>query len=64
MDIRKGFCRIKLKSGLVAFGEVLEIGDEHIVFLGYNPSALGKRIPTKNIDDIEKYSEDEAPAYE
>lgn len=64
MDIQKGICRIKLKSGLVAFGEVLEVKEEYILFLGFDPSAIGKRIPIKNIVEIEKYDEDDVPAYE
>ncbi len=64
MDIQKGICRIKLKSGLIAFGEVLEVKEEYILFLGFDPSAIGKRIPIKNIVEIEKYDEDDVPAYE
>lgn len=64
MDIQKGICRIKLKSGLVAFGEVLEAKEEYIIFLGFDPSAIGNRIPIKNIVEIEKYDEDDVPAYE
>lgn len=64
MDIQKGCCRLKLKSGLIAFGEVLEIKDEFILFLGFDPSAIGRRIPIKNIVEIEKYDENDVPAYE
>jgi hypothetical protein len=64
MDIQKGTCRIKLKSGLVAFGEVLEVKEEYILFLDFDPSAIGKRIPIKSIVEIEKYDEDDVPAYE
>lgn len=64
MDIQKGICRIKLKSGLIAFGEVLEVKEEYILFLDFDPSAIGKRIPIKNIVEIEKYDEDDVPAYE
>lgn len=64
MDIQKGICRIKMKSGLVAFGEVLEVKEGHIVFLEFEPSAIGTRIQIKNIAEIEKYDEDDVPAYE
>lgn len=64
MDIQKGVCRIRLKSGLIAFGEVLEINDEFIKFHGFDPAAIGKRIPIKNIVEFEKYNEDDVPAYE
>jgi hypothetical protein len=64
MDIQKGVCRIKLKSGLIAFGEVLEVKEGHIVFLGLEPSAIGTHIQIKNIVEIEKYDEDDVPAYE
>lgn len=64
MDIQKGTCRIKLKSGLIAFGEVLEIKEEHILFLGFDPSAISERIQIKNIVEIEKYDENDVPSYE
>ena len=64
MNIQKGICRIKLASGLVAFGEVLEVKEKHILFLEFNPSATEKRIPIKNIVEIDQYGEDDVPAYE
>ena len=64
MNIQKGICRIKLKSGLIAFGEVLEVGDNHIRFLDFDPSAIGKSIPVANIVEFEPCDEDDVPAYE
>lgn len=64
MDIQKGFCRIRLKSGLIAFGEILEIHDEFIRFHGFDPTAVGKRIPIKNIEEVKRYDEDDIPVYE
>ena len=64
MNIQKGICRIKLNSGLIAFGDVLEVKEEYIVFLGYSPSAIGKRIPKRNIVEIESYDENDVPTYE
>jgi hypothetical protein len=62
--IEKGVCRIKLKSGLIAFGEILDIKENFIVFLGFSPAAIGKRIPKENIVEVMKYDEDDVPAYE
>lgn len=64
MDIKKGCCRLILNSGLVTFGEVLEIKKEHIVFVAFNPAAIGRSIPIKNIAEIESCDEDDIPAYE
>lgn len=64
MNIQKGTCRMKLKSGLIAFGDVLEVKEEFIVFLAFNPAAIGKRIPIKNIAEIESYNEMDVPSYE
>lgn len=64
MDIQKGYCRLKLKSGLITFGEVLEIKDDYILFQDFNPSAIGKRIPVENIVSFEKYEENDVPLYE
>jgi hypothetical protein len=64
MDIEKGVCQIKLKSGLIAFGEILDVKEEYILFIGWNPSSVGERIPKKNIIEITKYDEDDVPAYE
>lgn len=64
MDIKKGICRIKLKSGLVAFGELLEVTGEYVRFLGFSPAAMGKRIPITDIVEFEIYDENNVPAYE
>ena len=64
MEISKGYCRIKLKSGLIAFGEVLEVKEEFILFHGFDPAAIGKRIPIRNILEVDRYDEDDVPAYE
>jgi hypothetical protein len=64
MKIEKGYCRIILKSGLVAFGEVIEIKDKYILFNGFSPSAIGRKIPLENIVLFEKHSEEEIPGYE
>lgn len=64
MNIHKGICRIKLKRGLIAFGDVLEVKEEYIVFLAFDPAAIGKRIPIKNVAEIESYNEMDVPAYE
>lgn len=64
IDVRKGFCRISLKSGLILFGEVLEINDEFISFREFDPSATGKSISIKNIVEFNEYDKDEIPSYE
>ena len=64
MDLKKGYCRIKLKSGLIAFGEIKEVKEEIIIFHGFSPSAIGKKIPIKNIVEAEPYAEEDVPAYE
>ena len=64
MNIQKGYCRLKLKSGLIAFGEILEIKDKYVLFHSFNPLAIGRRIPTENIVEFEPYREDDIPVYE
>lgn len=64
MEIAKGLCRIKLKSGLIAFGEIKEVKEETIIFHGFSPSAIDKKIPKKNIVEFEPYAEEDIPAYE
>ena len=64
MEIRKGYCRIVLESGLITFGEIRGIGDDHVVFHAFNPAAIGHRIPVSHIVDIDYYGEDDIPAYE
>lgn len=64
MKIKKGCCRLKLESGLIAFGEITEIKEDHVLFYGYSPSAIGRRIPIKNIVEFEEYKEDDIPPYE
>ena len=64
MEIKKGLCRIKLKSGLIAFGEIKDVKEEYIIFRGFSPSAIGKKIPIKNILETEPYAEEDIPAYE
>ena len=64
MDIQNGHYRLSLKSGMVTFGEVLEVSEEYIRFLTFTPTAIEKRIPISNIVDAEKYNENDIPAYE
>lgn len=64
MDIKKGLCRLKLKSGLIAFGLVQEVNTDSIRFLGFDPSAIGKNIPISSIEEAEPYEEENIPPYE
>lgn len=64
MEIRKGYCRITMKNGQIAFGEVLDIKERNIDFLDISPASVTKRIPISDISDIEEYVEDDIPAYE
>lgn len=64
MEIAKGYCRLKLNSGLIAFGEILEIKESHVLFQGFSPAAIGRRIPIENITEFQKYKEDDVPPYE
>lgn len=64
MRIKKGCCRIELKSGLVEFGRVTEINDTVVRFHGYNPISIGRNIPIGNIVHFESYEEDDIPPYE
>lgn len=64
MNIRKGYCRLVLKSGLITFGEVLEVKEEYIIFLGFDPSAISKHISIESIIAFDKYDEANVPAYE
>lgn len=64
MEIKKGYCRIKLVSGLIAFGEITDIKENHVLFHGYSPAAIGRRIQIKNIVGFEEYKENDVPPYE
>lgn len=64
MDIRKGLCRLKLRSGLVAFGFVQEVNKDSIRFLEFDPSATSKNIPISSIEEAEPYEEENIPPYE
>lgn len=64
MKIEKSVCRLKLKSGSIAFGKISDIKENHVVFMEFSPAAIKKQIPTVNIVEITKYDEKEVPIYE
>ena len=64
MNIEKGYCRLVFTSGLVAFGEVQEVKEKHIMFKAYKPSAIGEKVMLERISTYEKYNVDDIPAYE
>lgn len=64
MNIKKGFCRIVLKSGMVILGEVQEIEEKQITFNSFTQSMAKERIEIENIAFFEEYAEEDIPAYE
>ena len=64
MTIAKGLCRLKLKSGLIVFGEIKEVKDDVVIFHSFSPSAMGKKIPINNILETESCAEEDIPPYE
>ena len=62
--MQEGICRIKLKNGLVDFGVVLKSSENHVTFRNFEPSASELFIPIKDVLEIEKYNENDVPAYE
>lgn len=64
MDVKLGFCRIKYKEKYYEFGEILEINDDSILFLGYSPSSIKKTIYFTEIEKLESVKEEDIPPCE